>query len=97
MAKREVEEIFTNSYLIQDDMEEDPDNDQLTAENTDDSNHDGDSKMGAPLREQDRFLPIANVAKIMKRAIPETGKIAKDARECVQVLRCVSRGDATTT
>lgn len=32
------------------------------------------------LREQDRFLPIANIAKIMKRAIPENGKIAKDAR-----------------
>ena len=43
---------------------------------------------GLPLREQDRFLPIANVAKIMKRAIPESGKIAKDARECVQ--ECVS-------
>lgn len=44
--------------------------------------------MSGPLREQDRFLPIANVAKIMKRAIPEAGKIAKDARECVQ--ECVS-------
>ena len=40
------------------------------------------------LREQDRFLPIANVARIMKRAIPESGKIAKDAKECVQ--ECVS-------
>lgn len=40
------------------------------------------------LREQDRFLPIANVAKIMKKAIPERGKIAKDAKECVQ--ECVS-------
>lgn len=28
-----------------------------------------------PLREQDRFLPIANVAKIMKKAIPESGKV----------------------
>ncbi|XP_014480522.1 PREDICTED: nuclear transcription factor Y subunit beta [Dinoponera quadriceps] len=72
-----------------DDMEDDP-------ENTDDSNHGtGDPLQGtggtgssAPLREQDRFLPIANVAKIMKRAIPESGKIAKDARECVQ--ECVS-------
>jgi len=27
------------------------------------------------LREQDRFLPIANVARIMKRGIPETGKV----------------------
>lgn len=65
-------------------------------ENTDDSNHGtGDPLQGTggtgsnvPLREQDRFLPIANVAKIMKRAIPEAGKIAKDARECVQ--ECVS-------
>jgi nuclear transcription Y subunit beta len=46
------------------------------------------SSSSGPLREQDRFLPIANVAKIMKRAIPEAGKIAKDARECVQ--ECVS-------
>ncbi|XP_066590674.1 uncharacterized protein Nf-YB [Prorops nasuta] len=72
-----------------DDLDDDP-------ENTDDSNHGGaDPLQGTvggsgnmPLREQDRFLPIANVAKIMKRAIPEAGKIAKDARECVQ--ECVS-------
>ncbi|KAL2725099.1 nuclear transcription factor Y subunit B-1 [Vespula squamosa] len=65
-------------------------------ENTDDSNHGGGDPLqssgggsgSGPLREQDRFLPIANVAKIMKRAIPEAGKIAKDARECVQ--ECVS-------
>lgn len=50
------------------------DADQLTAENTDDSNHDPFEKT-QPLREQDRFLPIANVAKIMKKAIPETGKV----------------------
>lgn len=48
---------------------------QLAAENTDDSSHDPSDKLGAPLREQDRFLPIANVAKIMKKAIPETGKV----------------------
>ncbi|KAJ8909274.1 hypothetical protein NQ315_000497 [Exocentrus adspersus] len=77
---------LTDQYMVHvEDMEDE--HDQLTAENTDDSNHDGD-KAGAPLREQDRFLPIANVAKIMKKAIPETGKIAKDARECVQ--ECVS-------
>ena len=32
------------------------------------------------LREQDRFLPIAIVAKLMKKAIPERGKIAKDPK-----------------
>jgi nuclear transcription Y subunit beta len=50
------------------------------------------SKDNPPLREQvreqDRYLPIANVARIMKKSIPRTGKIAKDARECVQ--ECVS-------
>lgn len=51
------------------------------------NNSDGGGK-NTPLREQDRFLPIANIAKIMKRAIPENGKIAKDARECVQ--ECIS-------
>uniref|UniRef100_A0AAQ4RXK8 Nuclear transcription factor Y, beta a n=1 Tax=Gasterosteus aculeatus aculeatus TaxID=481459 RepID=A0AAQ4RXK8_GASAC len=39
-------------------------------------------------REQDIYLPIANVARIMKNAVPQTGKIAKDAKECVQ--ECVS-------
>ncbi|KLO09204.1 histone-fold-containing protein [Schizopora paradoxa] len=39
-------------------------------------------------REQDRYLPIANVARIMKSSVPPTAKIAKDAKECVQ--ECVS-------
>ena len=82
--------VSTSYISVQsDEMDDDPDN-------TDDSNHGAsDPLQGAgggsgpgPLREQDRFLPIANVAKIMKRAIPEAGKIAKDARECVQ--ECVS-------
>lgn len=48
-----------------------------------------EEKGGAsPLREQDRFLPIANVARIMKDGIPKTGKISKEAKECVQ--ECVS-------
>lgn len=47
-----------------------------------------DEELPHVLREQDRFLPIANVAKLMKKAIPERGKIAKDAKECVQ--ECVS-------
>jgi len=37
------------------------------------------------IRDQDRFLPIANVAKIMKGSIPDNAKIAKDAKECVQM------------
>ncbi|KAJ1979609.1 transcriptional activator hap3 [Dimargaris verticillata] len=40
------------------------------------------------IKEQDRFLPIANVARIMKRALPENAKIAKEAKETIQ--ECVS-------
>ena len=40
------------------------------------------------LREQDRFLPIANISRIMKRSLSSNAKIAKDAKETVQ--ECVS-------
>merc|ERR1712241_730175 len=40
------------------------------------------------LREQDRFLPIYNISKVMKKVVPQSGKVAKEARECVQ--ECVS-------
>jgi len=52
----------------------------------DDDNNDQDQE--EPLREQDRFLPIANVARIMKKSVPKSGKIAKEAKDCVQ--ECVS-------
>uniref|UniRef100_A0A3B4AEZ3 Transcription factor CBF/NF-Y/archaeal histone domain-containing protein n=1 Tax=Periophthalmus magnuspinnatus TaxID=409849 RepID=A0A3B4AEZ3_9GOBI len=51
------------------------------------NDHD-DSGIKENFREQDIYLPIANVARIMKNAVPTTGKIAKDAKECVQ--ECVS-------
>ncbi|KAH3685034.1 hypothetical protein WICPIJ_003971 [Wickerhamomyces pijperi] len=40
------------------------------------------------LREQDRWLPIANVARLMKNTLPNTAKVSKDAKECMQ--ECVS-------
>lgn len=40
------------------------------------------------LKEQDRLLPIANVSRIMKQAVPSSAKIAKDSKETVQ--ECVS-------
>lgn len=40
------------------------------------------------LREQDRWLPIANVARLMKNTLPPTAKVSKDAKECMQ--ECVS-------
>lgn len=51
----------------------------VTLDNTDDSSNQGEVyelKYGKPLREQDRFLPIANIAKIMKKSIPEGGKVS---------------------
>nr|XP_010913307.1 nuclear transcription factor Y subunit B-3 isoform X2 [Elaeis guineensis] len=59
------------------------------APGTPESGHSGDH--GGPsggAKEQDRFLPIANIGRIMRKAIPENGKIAKDAKESVQ--ECVS-------
>ena len=54
-----------------------------------DANHsEDDEEMSHFLRLQDRYLPIANISKLMKKAIPERGKIAKEAKECVQ--ECVS-------
>jgi nuclear transcription Y subunit beta len=40
------------------------------------------------IREQDRFLPVANIARIMKKVLPNNAKIAKDAKEGIQ--ECVS-------
>ncbi|CAL5363530.1 unnamed protein product [Camellia sinensis] len=40
------------------------------------------------VRNQDRYLPIANISRIMKKALPSNGKIAKDAKDTVQ--ECVS-------
>ncbi|VDO18509.1 unnamed protein product [Heligmosomoides polygyrus] len=47
-----------------------------------------ETRAGHPIPDQERFLPIANVARVMKTMIPSSGKIAKDAKECVQ--ECVS-------
>ncbi|XP_033746075.1 nuclear transcription factor Y subunit beta-like [Pecten maximus] len=70
--------MFSGSVQLQDDGD-----DTLQSVENDDEPRDNE-----PLREQDRFLPIANVARIMKKSIPKSGKIAKDAKECVQ--ECVS-------
>ncbi|XP_069101422.1 nuclear transcription factor Y subunit beta-like isoform X1 [Argopecten irradians] len=72
------ESMFSGSVQLQDDGD-----DTLQSVENDDEPRDNE-----PLREQDRFLPIANVARIMKKSIPKSGKIAKDAKECVQ--ECVS-------
>ncbi|CAR29448.1 hypothetical protein ZYGR_0AD01300 [Zygosaccharomyces rouxii] len=42
----------------------------------------------AELREQDRWLPINNVSRLMKNTLPTSAKVSKDAKECMQ--ECVS-------
>nr|KJB16851.1 hypothetical protein B456_002G250600 [Gossypium raimondii] len=48
----------------------------------------GEQSPRSNVREQERFLPIANISRIMKKALPANAKIAKDAKETVQ--ECVS-------
>ncbi|XP_073147964.1 nuclear transcription factor Y subunit B-4 [Henckelia pumila] len=54
----------------------------------DTSNNNDNNNCNNSNKEQDRFLPIANVGRIMKKVIPGNGKISKDAKETVQ--ECVS-------
>jgi histone H3/H4 len=50
--------------------------------------HDDTSGQAFEVKEQDRSVPIANVARIMKAALPDNAKISKEAKECMQ--ECVS-------
>lgn len=52
------------------------------------SHESGEQNPRSNIREQDRFLPIANISPIMKKALPANGKIAKHAKETIQ--ECVS-------
>ncbi|PRW57251.1 Nuclear transcription factor Y subunit B-3 [Chlorella sorokiniana] len=49
---------------------------------------DSGDERDAAARDQDRYLPIANISRIMKRVLPANAKIAKDAKETVQ--ECLS-------
>ncbi|PIG87358.1 CCAAT-binding factor complex subunit HapC [Aspergillus flavus] len=57
---------------------------QMDKEQQDQAQNQGEFEV----KEQDRWLPIANVARIMKLALPDNAKIAKEAKECMQ--ECVS-------
>jgi len=48
--------------------------------------HEEKDEVGA--NEDQRLLPIANISRIMKRALPPTAKMSKEAKACVQ--ECVS-------
>jgi len=60
----------------------------MGGDNADDSGDgDGSDHSNPMLREQDRFLPIANVARIMKKTIPRTGKVNQDEQNYVVIKR----------
>ncbi|KAI4294811.1 hypothetical protein MLD38_040864 [Melastoma candidum] len=48
----------------------------------------GDGELPHPMREQDQYMPIANVIRIMRRILPPHAKISDDAKETIQ--ECVS-------
>ncbi|EDW13407.1 hypothetical protein AWZ03_008245 [Drosophila navojoa] len=76
MSNSEDSQQYLNDMMVKEE-------DEASGDESD--RHDGH---GIMLREQDRFLPICNIIKIMKVPVPQNGKIAKDARECIQ--ECVS-------
>merc|ERR1711871_1440568 len=57
-------------------------------DNDDDDGGPAAGKEAVDTKDMDRFLPIANISRIMKRALPSSAKIAKDAKETEQ--ECVS-------
>lgn len=59
-----------------------------THENGGNASSSGSLQQISTLREQDRWLPINNVARLMKNTLPPSAKVSKDAKECMQ--ECVS-------
>ncbi|CAI4037224.1 hypothetical protein SMKI_02G0920 [Saccharomyces mikatae IFO 1815] len=57
-------------------------------ENSGNANSSSSLQQVFTLREQDRWLPINNVARLMKNTLPSSAKVSKDAKECMQ--ECVS-------
>ncbi|XP_010674594.3 nuclear transcription factor Y subunit B-7 [Beta vulgaris subsp. vulgaris] len=76
------------SHQIKQESLESPCSKNKSYNNNNNNNANNNNNNASNNKEQDRFLPIANVGRIMKKVIPNTGKISKDAKETVQ--ECVS-------
>ena len=46
----------------------------------------GGSPTAGGVRERGGFLPVADISRVMRKAIPPNGKIDKDSKEAVQEL-----------
>jgi nuclear transcription Y subunit beta len=63
--------------------------DNMSMSDEDNSSGGGNqNESDSTIREQDRYLPIANINRIMRKSLPKSAKVSKDAKECVQ--ECVS-------
>ena len=73
--------------LLEEVKDDDLNQSQDQRENShDESQH--SNNMSNIILEQDRFMPIANISRIMKRVLPERAKLSKEAKECIQ--ECVT-------
>ncbi|XP_061339823.1 nuclear transcription factor Y subunit B-6-like [Gastrolobium bilobum] len=61
---------------------------QVAGENNQSGTGTGTEENECMVREQDRFMPIANVIRIMRKILPPHAKISDDAKETIQ--ECVS-------
>ena len=52
----------------------------------DDQNEETNEEKKEVLRDQDRFLPMTNLVRIMKKNLPADAKISKDSKECIQEI-----------
>lgn len=75
--------VFTGLKLSVPDM-----NNMNVKQDNNNSNHTADETNECTVREQDRFMPIANVIRIMRKILPPHAKISDDAKETIQ--ECVS-------
>ncbi|KAI3434153.1 CBFD_NFYB_HMF domain-containing protein [Psidium guajava] len=60
----------------------------VAAANSSNNHSNADENSECTVREQDRFMPIANVIRIMRKILPPHAKISDDAKETIQ--ECVS-------
>lgn len=83
--------------MLVEDLEQYNDNDDDFDDDDDEDDEDDDDEVlmkdgvryrEVDIREQDRFLPVANIARIMKKVLPNNAKMAKDSKESIQT--CVS-------
>uniref|UniRef100_A0AC35U452 CBFD_NFYB_HMF domain-containing protein n=1 Tax=Rhabditophanes sp. KR3021 TaxID=114890 RepID=A0AC35U452_9BILA len=84
--ENEVDDLDNSVNEDSDEVSDDVSDDDLDEDLDDDLEYDGTGPGIIP--DQVRFLPIANISRVMKRVIPRDAKLSKEARECVQ--ECVS-------